>query len=160
MNNKTFNPYIELLPFPINSGIDDIEDDAAIPLYHVIVSQGQLKMLFLVIQHDQNAKRQFETLRCEYVGLHGIDERDEYLQEIDNIAISANVSIVNKIFEYSLSPFKLKLIEANFHNFEFFESEIEGKGFIFEDKQIYEELKDRINEKCILMLSNPKVNQY
>lgn len=160
MKNKIFNPYIELLPYPINSGIDDIEDDAAIPLYHVIVSQGQLKMLFLVAQHDQNARRQFEVIRCENVELHGMDERDEYLQKTDNIAISANVSIVNKIFEYSLSAYKLRLIDVNFHNFEFFESEIEGKGFIFEDNEIYEKLKDRINKKCISMLLNPKVNQY
>ena len=161
MINNKFNPYIMLFPYPINCNEEDMEDnDNSFPLYHVLVSQGKLKMLFLVVHQNYNSKRQFETIKCEYVSLHGLNERDEYLQQTDKIGISADCSIVNKIFEYSLSPYGIRLISTNFHNFEFFESDKEGTDFVFEKPEVYEELKDRINKTCIKMLSIPKVNQY
>lgn len=166
MQNTKFNvmnPYIEINPYPINANIDDLEDDSdTLPLFHVKVSQGQLKMLFLVVQQDlaKTSGRLYETVRCEYISLHGLNERDKYLGTVDNLRISADCTIVNEIFDWTLKPYKLKLLNATFHNFEFFESEIEGKGFVFEDYDTYSKLKDLIDEKCKWMMRNPKVNQY
>lgn len=153
-------PYVEINPYPINSHNDNFDD--SLPLYHVIVSQGSLKMYFLVILQDQskNPDRIYETIRCEYISLHGLDERDIYLETVDNLAISADCTIVNEIFEWNLMPYGIKLLSANFHNFEFFESNKEGKGFIFEDPSLYNSLKDLINKKCITMMKNPKVIQH
>ena len=147
MQETKFNkicPYIEIKPSPINSPLDDFEDDAeATPLYHVVVSQGQLKMLFLIILNNGKnpALRNFEIIRCEYLSLHGINERDKYLEAVDNINVSADVTIVNEIFEWTLKPFGIKLLKVNFHDFEFFEADKEGKGFIFEDLEAYNTLK-------------------
>lgn len=156
-------PHIEVKPLPINNTNDDIEDDDDCNcLYHVIVSQGKLKMMFLVAQRPRSEmpKREFDVVRCEYVSLHGIDERDKYLGEVNELSISADKTIVNEIFEWTLKPYALKIISATFHNFEFFETETEGKGFLFEDQEIYETLKDRINFTCNRMLRNPHIIEY
>lgn len=166
MQETKFNkicPYIELKPYPVNSPLDNFEEDADTrPLFHVSVSQGQLKMLFLVILNngENPTLRKFETIRCEYLSLHGINERDKYLEVVDNINVSADVTIVNEIFEWTLKPYGIKLLNANFHDFEFFESDKEGKGFIFEDEVSYNILKDLISKKCDKMMSNSHVNQY
>lgn len=152
-------PHVEVRPYPINSVNDDLEyDDATTPLYHVFVSQNKLKMLFLVAQIRN--KRKYEVLRCEYVTLHGMDERNIYLNTVDNFNISADSTIVNEVFEYSLKPFDLKLLETTFHNFEFFESAIEGKGFVFEDAETYRKLKNFIESRCNKMLQNPHIIEY
>lgn len=166
MQETKFNkmhPHIEIKPFPINSRMDDFEDDTeTLSLFHVTVSQGVLKMLFLVVLQDQlkHPGRVYDTIRCEYVSLHGLDERDKYLGVVDNIAISADCTIVNEIFDWSLKPYGLKLLSANFHDFEFFESDVEGKGFVFEDSSIHNTLKDLIDSKCKLMMRNQNVIQY
>lgn len=166
MQQTKFNkmcPYIEIKPFPINNDMDNFEEEpGTLPLFHVAVSQGALKMMFLVVMQDQflMPKRRFEIVRCEYLSLHGIDQRDKYLETVDNTNISADPTIVNEIFEWTLKPYALKLLKVNFHNFEFFETAIENKGFIFEDTDVYDNLKDLINKKCIAMMSNPKVYQY
>lgn len=160
---NVMKPHIEVVPLPINNINDDIEnDDETNCLYHVLVSQGKLKMMFLIAQrprHEQ-PKREFDVVRCEYISLHGIDERDKYLGTVDNISISADITIVNEIFEWTLKPYGIRMLEVTFHNFEFFESEMEGKGFIFEDNDTYEELKDKINVTCTHMLRNPYIIQY
>lgn len=164
MQNTKFNimnPYIEIKPYPINAAIDDLEDSNVIPLFHVLISQGHLKMIFLVAMQDPKITgRTYQVVRCENIFLHGINERDEYLGQVGNPTISADSTIVNEVFEWSLKPYGLKILEATFHNFEFFESEIEGKGYIFENYNIYEKLKDIINTKCIKMMKNPKLNQF
>lgn len=163
MNYNKMHPHIEIKPFAINSYNDLLEDDEnARPLFHVTVSQGKLKMLFLIILQDQNKNpgRIYETVRCENVFLNGIDERDKYLGVVDNIAVSADCTIVNEIFDFSIKPYGLRLLKANFHNFEFFESDKEFKGFIFEDADIYNTLKDLIDKRCRKMMSNPQVVQY
>lgn len=157
-------PYIQMQPYPINSRMNDLEEDFdAVPLFHVIVSQGKLKMLFLVANHDPMRypnTREYETIKCEYISLHGKSERDKYLGTVDNVKISADCTIVNEIFQWTLAPYSLKLYKANFHNFEFFESDLEGKGFAFLDSDKYEILKDLINQKCKLMMRNPGIKQY
>lgn len=164
MQKTRFNkmkPYIEIKPYPINNVLNNFEEDHDInPLYHVSVSQGQLKMLFLVIlnDHENTALRKFETIRCEYVSLHGINERDKYLEVVDNLSISADVTIVNEIFEWTLKPYGIKLLKASFHDFQFFESDKEGKGFIFEDQEIYNKLKDLIDKKCDRMIAKALSN--
>lgn len=166
MQETKFNkmsPYIEIKPYPVNSSLDNFEyEPESKPLYHVLVSQGQLKMLFLVFLNggENPALRKFETIRCEYLTLHGLNERDKYLEVVDNISVSADVTIVNEIFEWTLKPYGIKLLSANFHDFEFFESDKEGKGFIFENQEYYNTLKDLISKKCDKMLSNSYVNQY
>lgn len=160
---NVMKPHIEVVPLPINNINDDIEnDDNTNCLYHVLVSQGQLKMLFLVTQRPRHEipKREFDVVRCEYISLHGINERDKYLGTVDNISVSADITIVSEIFEWTLKPYGIRMLEVTFHNFEFFESEIEGKGFIFEDNEIYEKLKDKINVTCNHMLRNPYIIQY
>lgn len=158
MQETKFNkicPYIELKQYPINNPLDNFDEDLDTrPLYHVTVSQGQLKMLFLVILNNEEkpSLRKFETLRCEYLSLHGINERDKYLQVVDNINVSADITIVNEIFKWTLEPYGIKLLKANFHDFEFFESNKEGKGFIFENPESYNTLKDLISKKCDKML--------
>lgn len=152
-------PHVEVRPYPINSANDDLEyDEATTPLYHVFVSQSKLKMLFVVAQIRN--KREYEVLRCEYVTLHGMDERDIYLNIVDTFGISADSTIVNEVFEFSLKPFGLKLLDATFHNFEFFESAIEGKGFVFEDAELYNSLKNFIARRCNKMLQDPYVMEY
>lgn len=156
-------PHIEVKPMAINMYNDDIEDDGETNcLYHVIVSQGKLKMKFLVAQRpkSENPKREFDVVRCEYVSLHGIDERDKYLGLIEDVSLSADKTIVNEIFSWTLQPYALKMISVTFHNFEFFESELEGKGFVFENQEIYEYLKDKINVVCNKMLRNPHIIEY
>lgn len=166
MQETKFNkmqPHIEIKPFPINSKMDNFEDESdTLSLFHVTVSQGKLKMLFLIVLQDQlkYPGRVYDTIRCEYISLHGIDERDKYLGVIDNISVSADCSIVNEIFIWSLKPYSIKILSANFHDFEFFESDIEGKGFVFEDVSIYNTLKDLIDSKCKYMMRNPNVVQY
>lgn len=151
-------PHIELIPHPVNCKIDDIEDTDVTELYNVIVSQNNLKMLFLVERNNpySNYKnREYETIKCEYISLHGIDKKDEYLQQVDDISLSADHTIVNNIFKTSLEPFKLKLLKnLVFHNFEFFEAKVEGVDFVFEDENIYNKLKDLINIKCLKMIKN------
>ena len=148
MSELKMDPYISIFVDPINKHDDPDNSDN---LYHVLVSQGKIKMLFLVISMDMsnNPKRQYETIRGEYLTLHGIDERDQYLEKTDEIAVSADVSIVNSVFEHSLKPFGIRLNKCSFHNFDFFESQMEGKGFFFEDSDKYEILKDLIKKKCI-----------
>lgn len=168
MNSKStrytvMRPHIEVKPLPINAVNDDLEyDEETTCLYHVIVSQGKLKMLFLVSQRPkrENPKREFDVVRCEYISLHGLDERDQYLGQVSDISLSADKTIVNEIFEWTLLPYSLKLLSVNFHNFEFFESELEGKGFVFENNKIYDKLKDKINLKCRKMLQNPYIIEY
>lgn len=155
------NPYIEIKPYPINNYIEDLDDDPNTrPLYHVLVSQGQLKMLFLVFLNngEDPTLRNFETIRCEYLSLHGMNERDKYLEVVDEVKISADVTIVNEIFDWLLKPYGLKLLSATFHDFEFFESDKEGKGFIFENKQTYDTLKDLISKKCEKMFITSRLN--
>lgn len=155
-------PYIEIKPYPINNNMENFEEEVGtLPLFHVTVSQGQLKMLFLVIKQDEAflPKRSFETIRCEYLSLHGINERDKYLGTVDDISISADPTIVNEIFEWTLKPYGIKLIKVNFHDFEFFETSIENKGFVFENQEVYETIKDLINKKCKTMMSNQNVYQ-
>lgn len=156
-------PHIEVKPMAINMYNDDLEYDSETNcLYHVIVSQGQLKMMFLVAQRPvtQTNHREFDVVRCEYVSLHGINERDEYLGQIKDLSISADKTIVNDIFNWTLEPYCLKMLSVTFHNFEFFEAEEEGKGFIFENKEVYEKLKDKINKVCVKMLHNPYIIEY
>ena len=168
MNSKStrytvMRPHIEVKPLPINTINDNLEyDEETTCLYHVIVSQGKLKMLFLVSQRPkhENPKREFDVVRCEYVSLHGIDERDQYLGQVNNLSISADKTIVNEIFEWTLEPYKLRMLNVTFHNFEFFESELEGKGFVFEDNSVYETLKNKINLRCSQMLRNPYIIEY
>lgn len=168
MNSKStrytvMRPHIEVKPLPINTINDNLEyDEETTCLYHVIVSQGKLKMLFLVAQRpkSENPRREFDVVRCEYISLHGLDERDEYLGQVNDLSISADKTIVNEIFEWTLEPYSLKLLNVNFHNFEFFESELEGKGFVFENNEIYEILKDKINLRCSKMLRNPYIIEY
>lgn len=160
---KYMMPHIEVKPLAINKYNDDIEDDTETNcLYHVLVSQGKIKMLFLVAQRpkEEQPKREFDTIRCEYISLHGIDERDLYIGAIHDISLSADATIVNDIFEYSLKLYGIKLIKVIFHNFEFFETEVEGKGFVFEDIEAYERLKDLINKTCSKMLRNPHIIEY
>lgn len=166
MQETKFNkmhPHIEIKPFPMNTKMDNFEENPdTLSLFHVTVSQGNLKMLFLVVLQDQlkYPGRTYDVIRCEYVSLHGMDERDKYLGVVNNIAISADCTIVNEIFDWNIKPYGLKILSANFHNFEFFESNIEGKGFVFQDSAIYNILKDLIDVKCKLMMRNPKVIQY
>lgn len=160
-NSKTLrmSPHVEARPYPINNCNDDLEyDDVTTPLYHVFVSQGKIKMLFLVAQIPST--RDYKVVKCEYITLHGIDERNIYLNTVDNISISADPTIVNEVFEWSLKPYRIKILNATFHNFEFFETEIEGKGFIFEDSSVYDELKAYIIKKCKQMLQNPYILEY
>ena len=155
-----FLPSIEIQPWPLNVGIDDIEDEDVNLLYHVIVSQANLKMLFLVEQRDtsiEGVNRRYEVLRCESVSLHGIDQRDKYMEAVDNVPIGSDCSIVNEIFESILKPYGLRLIKVNFHDFVFFESDNEGTSFIFEDAIIYDKLKDLINIKSVRMMKNQKL---
>lgn len=156
------NPHIEVKPFAINMYNDDLELDLETNcLYHVIVSQGKLKMLFLVAQRTPSAQqREFDVVRCEYVSLHGMDKRDEYLGRVSNFSISADKTIVNEIFSWTLEPYCLKMLNVTFHNFEFFEAEQEGKGFVFENQEVYEKLKDKINVVCLKMLRNPHIIEY
>lgn len=154
---------MEVIPLPINNTNDDLEYDSDTDcIYHVKVSQGKLKMMFLVCQRPlyENHKREFETLKCVYISLHGIEERDRYLESVEDVSISADTSIVNEVFSWTLKPYGLRLLDVTFHNFEFFETSLEGKGFIFEDKEIYEKLKDIINTTCRRMLNNPKIKEY
>ena len=162
-NFKIMIPHIEVKPLPVNNYNDDIEDDPITNcLYHVIVSQGQLKMLFLVAQRprEEQPDREFDVVRCEYISLHGINERDRYLETVNDISLSADATIVSDIFAYSLKSYNIKLMNVVFHNFEFFESEVEGKGFVFEDTQTYDKLKDYINKTCSKMLRNPHIIEY
>lgn len=163
MSQFRFVPSIEIKPLPINYKMDDLEDDPeALALYHVTVSQGRLKLLFLVERTNPGVNpnhRPFEVIRCEYLSLHGLHELDKYKNVTDINSISADVSIVNEIFKTSLEPFGLVLKNVVFHNFEFFESENEGINFEFADIAKYELLKDLINNKSLKMMSNPKINQ-
>lgn len=162
-NIKRMIPHIEVKPLPVNNWNDALEDDIETNcLYHVIVSQGQLKMMFLVAQRTReiSPKREFDVVRCEYISLHGINERDQYLETVNDISLSADATIVSEIFEYSLQPYGIQLNNVVFHNFEFFESELEGKGFTFEDVEAYEKLKDLINKTCGKMLRNPYIIEY
>ena len=154
-----FRPHVEARPCPINRDNDDFEyDSETTPLYHVNVSQGKLKMLFLVAQKRNSLE--YDILRCEYLTLDGIDERNEYLNATDNISVSADPSIVNQIFGIHLEPFGIRLLDVTFHNFEFFESAIEGKGFVFEDTEKHAKLKALIQRKCLQMLHNPYIIEY
>ena len=163
MTKFRFVPSIEIKPLPLNYKMDDLEDDEeAVALYHVTVSQGRLKMLFLVERTNPGvnpANRPFEVIRCEYLLVHGLHELDKYLEVEDKIAISKDVSIVNEIFKTTLEPFGLELKSVVFHDFGFFESESENANFVFKDEVKYELLKDLVNKKCLKMMSNPKINQ-
>lgn len=160
---NAMRPHIEVKPLPINNYTDDIENDAETHcLYHVLVSQGKLKMLFLVAQRPLKEQpiREFDVVRCEYISLHGISERDTYLEKVNNISISADATIVNDLFSWTLAPYGIKLLKVVFHNFEFFETEVEGNGFVFEDQSLYNRLKDLINKRCSQMLRNPYIIEY
>lgn len=160
---NAMRPHIEVKPLPINNNTDDIENDATtICLYHVIVSQGKIKMMFLVSQRpkEEQPEREFDVVRCEYISLHGISERDTYLGQVNDLSISADATIVNELFEWSLKVFGIKLLKVVFHDFEFFETEVEGNGFIFEDQNLYNKLKDLINKRCSYMLRNPYIIEY
>ena len=90
INNTRHNvmsPHIQVKQIAINCYNDDLNEDSNVnSLYHVIVSQGKLKMKFLVAQRPKNEKpkREFDVVRCEYVSLHGLNERDEYLEKTMN----------------------------------------------------------------------------
>lgn len=160
---NAMRPHIEVKPLPINNGTDDIENDSNTScLYHVLVSQGKIKMMFLVSQRpkEEQPEREFDVVRCEYISLHGISERDTYLGQVDDLSISADATIVNELFEWSLKVFGIKLLKVVFHNFEFFETEVEGNGFVFEDQALYNKLKDLINKRCSYMLRNPYIIEY
>lgn len=160
---NVMRPHIEVKPLPINNNMDNIENDYITNcLYHVLVSQGKIKMMFLIAQRprEEHPLREFDVIRCEYISLHGISERDTYLGKVDNLSISADATIVNSIFEWTLKPYGIKLLKATFHNFEFFESEIEGNGFVFENKNLYNNLKNLINKRCSYMLRNPYIIEY
>lgn len=160
---NTMKPHIEVKPLPINNFNDNIEDDEETTcLYHVIVSQGELKMLFLVAQRPmmEEPVREFDIVRCEYISLHGISQRDKYLGTVQNLSISADTTIVSELFQWSLKPYGIRLLKVVFHNFEFFETEGQGKGFVFEDQELYNKLKDLINKTCIKMLKNPYILEY
>lgn len=161
--HNAMRPHIEVKPLPINNNTDDIENDATTScLYHVIVSQGKIKMMFLVSQRpkEEQPEREFDVVRCEYISLHGISERDTYLGQVNDLSISADATIVNELFEWSLKVFGIKLLKVVFHDFEFFEAEVEGNGFIFEDQNLYNKLKDLINKRCSYMLRNPYIIEY
>lgn len=156
-------PHIEVKPLPINNNSDDLENDSDTNcLYHVLVSQGKLKMMFLVAQRprEEQPEREFDTVRCEYISLHGISERDTYLGQVNDLSLSADATIVNELFEWTLKPYGIKLLKVVFHNFEFFETEVEGNGFVFEDQITYERLKNLINKRCSEMLRNPYIIEY
>lgn len=160
---NNMKPHIEVKPLPINNNTDDIENDYDTNcLYHVLVSQGKIKMLFLVAQRprEEHPDREFDVVRCEYISLHGISERDSYLGQINELSISADPTIVSELFDWSLKPYGIKLLNVVFHNFEFFETEVEGNGFIFEDQRAYTQLKDLINKRCSYMLRNPYIIEY
>ena len=160
---NAMRPHIEVKPLPINNSTDDIENDSNTScLYHVLVSQGKIKMMFLVSQRprEEQPEREFDVIRCEYISLHGISERDTYLGQVDDLSISADATIVNELFEWSLKVFGIKLLKVVFHNFEFFETEVEGNGFVFEDQVLYNKLKDLINKRCSYMLRNPYIIEY
>lgn len=161
--NVVMMPHIEVKPMAINMYNDDLEYDSETNcLYHVVVSQGQLKMMFLVAQRPvtETNHREFDVVRCEYISLHGLNERDQYLGQVSDLSISADKTIVNEIFSSTLEPYCIKMLNITFHNFEFFEAEEEGKGFIFENKEVYDKLKDRINKVCVKMLRNPYIIEY
>lgn len=152
-------PHIQVKPFAINTNYDDLINSDKTPLYHVIVSQGLLKMLFLVA-HDKTNNREFEVIKCEYIALHGINERDIYDIIDGEDKISSDPTIINKNFKWVLEPYGIKLLKVTNHSFEFIESDKELKGFIFEDQDKYNILKDLINAKCQKVLKNPYIIQY
>lgn len=156
-------PYIKILPHAINACNDNLDDDCETsPLYHVIVSQDKLKMMFLVVKRDEleNPKRIYDVVRCEYISLHGMNERDEYLQiETIDSSLSADCTLIDEIFKTSIEPYGINLLRVTFHDFEFFEADVENKGFTFDDADKYEKLKELINKKCLEMMLNPNIRE-
>ena len=253
-------PTIQLLPRQLN--IEDI--DPMYDLYNVIISDGYLKMSFLVCHNNINNinNREFETIRCEYLSLYGVEHKikktiDIYLLggeednsliateneevfkikevittnedtnnmtayllgdkngkllstpngqaillkydfkaplqagesiddtkkiitednklliaennshivtenniNIDNsVYISSDITILNETFKQSLDKYKIKLLKVNYHANDFIESNKENIGFVFEDQEIYNKLKDLINKKCCRMIKTTSIIQ-
>lgn len=165
MFKTSFNPSIQMLPYPINTCIDDVEDDDnAFPLYNVIVSQGNLKLMLLVVHRPPGpGEREYEVVRGNTLVITGIKKRDRIMEDqkaIIHEGVSNDVTITNKVFAYTLAPFGIKLLKVNVHTHEFIEADHEGRGFVFEDPVKHEELKDRVNKVCQRMMAIPEVNQF
>ena len=160
MKNK-FNPYIQLLPYPVNSFNDDIEDDDnANPIYHVIVSQGELSFKLIVVhkEPDNNTNIEYEVVRASHLVIRSVFKGSED-SVVLNGKLSSDISFANETFKHLLEPFGIRLNKINVHNYSFIESNREGFGFVFENDVILNELKRRVNEKCRKMMGIVKVNQ-
>ena len=60
---------------------------------------------------------------------------------------------------YHLDKYKIKLLKVNYHANDFIESNKENIGFVFEDQEIYNKLKDLINKKCCRMIKTTSIIQ-
>lgn len=151
------HPHIEIKLRPINTRRnynDPDYDDNEEGIYHVIISENKLKMLFTVKWQEPGLnKREFQVIRHDHLYLDGQDKGQVY--PIGNHpyggTISADNSVVQELFSDNLDPYQIRLDKVTVHNHLFYES----INFTFVDPQLLETLYDRINEACLKAKFSP-----
>lgn len=151
------NPHIEVQTRSINSQLNynDPEYDDAMPsLYHVVISEGTLKVLGTVEwRNPDQHPREFQLVRFDHLYLDGQDKGQAY--PIGKVPftgqLSADPTIVQDLFKQALDPYGIRLDKVTIHNHHFYES----INFAFADEALLNELYDRINEVCLKVKYSP-----
>lgn len=151
------HPHIEVTSRAINTRLnysDPEYSDTEESLYHVVVSEDKLKLLFTVKWQDPAKNpREFQVVRHDHLYLDGQDDNQEY--PIGTFpyggSISADNSIIQELFQKNLSPYQIRLDKVTVHNHNYYES----INFTFVDPQLLEELYDKIHEACLIAKFSP-----
>lgn len=141
------HPHIEIKASSIstNRNYNDPDyDDTKIKLFHVIISEGKLKLLMTVQWQDPaNHTREFQVIRHDHLYLDGHDPGTPYPGAAPYTGnISADTTEAQELFQKSLSPYMIHLDKVTVHS----KINYESTQFSFTDPQILEELYDRIND--------------
>jgi hypothetical protein len=144
------NPYIEVKDKAINcnTNYNSSESNAdSNSLYHVFISERNLKLLFTVEWVDQKSNPfEFQVVTCNQLYLDGIDNNMVYpiTSGVASGTISSDTTIVNNLFTDNLNPYGIVINKLTFHNFKNFES----VDFTFTDDIKRQKLYNLIKNKC------------